>query len=188
MPTTGWAGGGFDLAFAYSLGNLYVYRSGALVTTVLITGGTDFSALFEEWRINSVEVSMMYGANSLAPGPNTGPQGPIFLAAFDPNDTSVITLGSILQYNSLRVIQMANVRGESGAVMKMTPRAQLNATAATTGISALAPVGQFFSTDNVAIQHNGMKLVYDPAGSSYAAVIGTVTFYFKINYSFRGSK
>lgn len=189
VPTTGWGGSGlFDLEFSFSLTQMLVYRGGTLFSTTSITGGTDFTPLFEEWRINTVEIGMMYGANSVAPGPTTGPIGPILLAVFDPNDTSAVSLSSILQYNGVRVIQIANVRGESGACYKFQPRIQSNSASNAAGVAILQPPSQWISTDAPTAPHNGFKVFYDSAASTYASTIGSVSFYVKLNYSFRGTK
>jgi len=187
-PTTGWNAGGFDIEFDFSLSQVTLYIAGTVAANIVIPGSGDFTALFEEWRINSVECAFMYSANSFQAGPATGPTGPILIFAFDPNDTSVTSLSSIVQTNGSRIVQMANIRGESGYVSRFVPRIQAQTTTGATGRALLSPPGQWVSTDLPSAIHNGLKVFYDSAGSTYASVIGTVQCYFKINYSFQHTK
>ena len=189
IPSSGFNGTSlFDMEVDFSLSNVTYYLGGVVSGGGTVTGNTDFTALFEEWRIDSIEVAIMYGANAIAPGPVTGPQSPILIIAFDPNDLSATSLSSILQVNGNRIIQIANIRGESGFVTRFRPRVQAQATTVASGKSLLMPLGQWVSTDAPTTSHLGLKVFYDNAASTYAQAIGTLQFYFKIHYSFQHTK
>lgn len=189
-PSSGINSSGFyDLSIDFSLSEMNLYVGGTVSNTVSIPGSTDFTALFEMWKIDKVELSMMFSSNAVSPGTITAPTSPILVVAFDPNDTSVTSLNSLLQVNGNRIIQIANIRGESGYTTSFVPRckAQSN-TVPVTGNGLLMPIGQYISTDSPATTHNGIKMFYDNAKSTYASTIGSLSMYVKLHYSLVRSK
>lgn len=185
-PATGWNGTAFDLQIAFSLTATLFYIAGTLYSTASNPGAADFVTLFDEYRLDSVEVSMMYGANSNAPGTLATPQLPIMNIVFDPTDSSTISLSSILQYQNLRTAQLGTNAKDAGYVVKCNPRPVLTAGGSATAVSPdSAP---WLNKDVTNVAHYGLKLFYDNAGSTFVAVIGSVTFYTKYNWSMRCSQ
>jgi len=175
-PATGWNGtSNFDLELAFTLNNTLVYLGGALAFSLANPGASDFISLYDEYRIAGVEVSFMYGANAVAGGPATTSQLPILDIVFDPSDTSVTSLSSVLQYENLRTVQLGNQRTSDGFVVKCCPVPTIDRL--TTGM--IPKTAPFITVDDPATVHNGLKIFYDSGGSTSAAVTGLVTMYFR---------
>lgn len=185
-PATGWNGTAFDLQIAFSLTATLFYIAGTLYSTASNPGATDFVTLFDEYRLASVEVSMMYGANSVVPGTAATPQLPIMNIVFDPTDVSTISLSSILQYQNLRTVQLGNQRTDAGYVVKCSPRPLISAGSLATAMSP--NVAPWLNKDVTNVAMFGLKIFYDNAGSTFVAVTGTVTFYVKYNWEMRNSQ
>ena len=184
-PSTGWNAAGFDLGLTFSLNSTNFYIAGALAGTAANPGASDFTALYDFYRLDSVEVSMMYGANMFAPGTAAVAQLPIMNIAFDPSDISTFSLSSILQYQNLHTVQMGNIRTQNGYVVTCRPVPLLTAGGTAT---AVVEVNPWLSKDTPTIPYYGLKIFYDSAGSTAATVIGVVSFYIKYHWSFKLSQ
>jgi len=64
VPNTGFNGVAFDLEMGFSLQNTTVYLGGALTTTFTNPGYTDIVNMFQEWKIDEVEVMVLYSNNA----------------------------------------------------------------------------------------------------------------------------
>lgn len=184
-PSTGWNATGFDLEVVFSLSSTAFFIGGVLAATASNPGSSDFTALFDLYRLDSVEVSIMYGVNSNAPGIVSTAQLPIINIVFDPTDSSAISLSSILQYNNLQTVQLGNQRNNNGYVIRCKPRPLLTATGSAV---AAAETNPWISKDVPAVQYLGLKMFYDSAGSTATTVIGQVSFYVKYNWSMKLSQ
>jgi hypothetical protein len=184
-PSTGWNAAGFDLEISFSLNNTSFYIGGVLAGTAANPGASDFTALYDFYRLESVEVSLMYGANMFAPGTAAVAQLPIMNIAFDPSDLSVTSLSSILQYQNLRTVQLGNQRTQNGYVVSCKPRPLLTGGGSATAVVETNP---WLNKDTPTIPYYGLKIFYDNAGSTAATVIGIVSFYIKYHWAFRLSQ
>jgi hypothetical protein len=170
----------------FTLANTQFYLGGALQANASNPGSSELIALFDEYRIDSVEVSLMLGCNSIQGGTAATAQLPILNIAFDPNDTSVTSLSSILQYQNLQIVQLGSNITQNGYVMKIRPTPLTTVGGVLSGTpSTRAP---FISTDQPGVQHFGLKIFYDPAGSTLATVFGTLSIYVKYNLECKVSK
>lgn len=184
-PSTGWNASGFDLEISFSLNSTNFYIGGVLAGTAANPGASDFTALYDFYRLDSVEVSLMYGANMFAPGTAAVAQLPIMNIAFDPSDISVTSLSSILQYQDLHTVQMGNQRTMNGYVVQCKPRPLLTAGGTATAVVQENP---WINKDTPTIPYYGLKIFYDSAGSTAATVIGIVSFYIKYHWSMKLSQ
>lgn len=185
-PATGFnATGNFDAEYTFSLSQTLRYLAGAISSTISNTGSGDFTPLYDEWRIDAVELAFMFGANSFVPGSLVTPMLPIMNIVYDPTDSSAISLSSILQYQELHTVQLGNQQQSSnGYTLRCKPLPRIIAGTTTT---YLVPTNtQWCNIDSPSVEHFGVKMVYDPAGSS-AGTIGSLTIYVKYFYSFRRS-
>lgn len=165
----------------FSLNETRVMFAGALVATVPNPGAADFVALYDEYRLDLVEISFMFGANTVSAGSVSSAMLPIINVVFDPSDTSVITIGSILQYQNVQTVQLGNTRTQNGYVMSFKPVPAITAGGATASLIPTNPV--WLTADAPTVRHNALKLVYDAAGSIQATQIGTLTMYIKYHWS-----
>lgn len=184
-PSTGWNALGFDLAIVFSLSSTAFFVAGALAATASNPGSADFTALFDMYRIDSVEISMMYSVNINSPGIASTAALPIMDIVFDPTDSSTISLSSILQYNNLQVVQLGNQRTPNGYTFRVNPRPLLTATGSNVAAAELNP---WISKDTPTVNYLGVKIFYDSAGSTLTTVMGQVNFYVKYNWSMKLSQ
>ena len=183
-PTTGFNGVASDMEIAFSLNATNFYLGGVLASSASNPGASDFLALYDEYKIDQVEVALMYGGNSVTPGVPGTIQLPILLVVFDATDTSATSLSSMLQYQNLNVVQLGNNRNSSGYTFKCAPRAQT-----TVGGSAVAGSSvTWINIDTPSVNHLGVKVFYDSAGSTLASIAGTLQVYVKYHLSMRSSR
>jgi len=184
-PTSGFNTVGFDLSIVFSLNATQFFIGGVLASTASNPGASDFTSLYDQYRLEGVEVAFMYGANLIAPGLATAAQLPIMNIVFDATDVSTISLSSILQYQDLHVVQLGNQRTQNGytVVCKPRPLSTLSSTAQAGVMNA-----PWISKDTPTVGHYGIKMFYDSAGSTLNAVMGTLTMYVKYKWAFRLSQ
>lgn len=185
-PTTGWnASSNFDLGLTFSLASTFVYLAGTLNSTQSNPGSGDFTALYDRYRLESVEVSLMGGTNMYPAATGAAAQLPIMNIVFDPSDISTFSLSSILQYQNLHTVQLGNQRTQNGYVIKFKPRPLLTAGGSAVAASELNP---WISKDVPSTPYYGLKIFYDAAGSALATQISAVSFYVKYNWAFTSSQ
>jgi len=186
-PSAGFGLGGFDLEMDFSLNQTKIYIGGSVISTVTNPGGSDFFSLYDEWKIDMVEVATMIGFDNIVPGVLSTPQLPIFNYAFDPSDTSTITLGSILQFENVQTVQMGVQRGQDGFVVRFKPVPGLPIvnTGGSVTFGTVPEKAGWMSMDLTTTPHNALKIVYDPAASTNNSIIGSVTFYIKYHFSMK---
>lgn len=179
----GWGAGGFDLEMVFTLSNTLFLRGGVAYSTVANPGASEFIALYDEYRIVGAEVAIMWSSNDVLPGASTAPHLPILNIAFDPSDSSVISLASILQYQNLQTVQMGNQRTQDGYVVKFKPVPNLTAGGSQ---GAVVPSSSpFLQTDTPFVEHYGLKIFYDNCGGTSTATSGTMSFYIKYHYEMK---
>lgn len=184
-PSSGFNAVGFDLSIVFSLSTTQFFIAGVLASSASNPGASDFTSLYDQYRLEGVEVAFMYGANAFAPGLANTAQLPIMNIVFDPTDVSIISLSSILQYQDLHTVQLGNQRTQNGYTVACRPRplATLSSTA-----QAGIQVAPWISKDTPTVGHYGIKVFYDNAGSTLNAVMGTLTMYVKYKWAFRLSQ
>jgi hypothetical protein len=181
------ASGNFDFGYTFSLSQTIRYIAGTASSVISNPGSGDFTALYDQWRIDAVELAFMFGANSVSAGALATAQLPIINMVFDPTDSSTISLSSILQYQELHTVQLGNQQNTSnGYTIRMVPTARL--LDGTTTTYAVADPIKWVSIDSPAVEHFGIKCFYDNAGSTLTTVIGSVTVYVKYFLSMKRSK
>lgn len=181
MPTAGFASLGNDIEIGFALSNTYTYVGGGALGVIPNPGSSDFTTLYDEYRIDGVEVSFLWSSNAFTPGNGTAAL-PIINIVFDPSDTSAVSLSTALSYQNVQTLQMGNQRMQNGFVVRCKPVPNIT----TPGTGQVVPTSApWMSVDTPNIIHNALKFVYDPAGSAVATSIGTLSLYVKYHLSFR---
>ena len=123
----------------------------SLASTITIVGGSadvvtpnpgasDFYPLFDEYRIDAVEVGIMYSNNAFGPcAAATSPIMPILNLAFDPSDSATTALSTILQYQNLQTVQLGNQRTQDGFVVRCAPVPNVDVQTQTATIGTMVP-------------------------------------------------
>lgn len=170
------------MGISFALDNTNFFAGGVLQSAASNSGYTDFTALYDSYKLEKVELAIMWSTNAYAPTTTGGALLPIFNIVFDPNDVSVTSLSSILQYRNLRTVQMGNLRNTAGYVMEIHPVPAISAIGGTDAVTLMQP---WLNIDQPDIPHYGVKIFYDDASSSLATNIGTVSFYVKYHWAFK---
>jgi hypothetical protein len=180
VPLTGFAGTGFDIEMTFSLQNTYVSVAGGAAVTYVNPGYGDIVNLFQEWKINFVEVMFLYSNNCSQI--NNTVNLPVLQVAADFVNATATTSSQMLQYQDMKVIQLGNYRGDAGPVFKLKPRFGIG-----TGPTFIPNGSEWLSTLAPTTQHNCLKVYYDSFASASATSVGSLGFYVRYNISARKS-
>lgn len=182
----GWGaspGFGSDLSFTFSLQKVYIYLGGISTWTANVPNYTEFTNLFNEWKINSVKVTFYYSNNNSSLNTPTTAL-PLINVVFDPTSAAALGLAGAQQFPGVKTFQLGNgAYGPPSFLVKPKPLAlQYNGvTSAYAQSSDLWISSQYPET-----QHYALKVVYDPTvAPGTSTLIGNVNFYFEFDLSFR---
>lgn len=178
--------GSNSIQIKFSLKNLYCDFGGS-VGVIQMPNYTDFTSLFEQYRVTGAQLQMFFNRNSdsTATGGATLP-----LVAFIKDYVNGVPLGSLgeaLQYGNVELKQFGNTRGESPAVkVALSPKVAIETNDYGVFPAAVATSGQWFDTHYPDLPWYGVKGWYDnqTTGAGGAAV-GTISLYVKVFYEFR---
>lgn len=197
---SGWnATSRFDLSFAFTQNTIQVYSGGSVISSWSVPGATDFTPLFQWWRINYVDFQLFsgatnFGANNTPAVPPTNSQA-VWNLVFDPNDTDAISLSSILQYENLRTVTLPVNRSVDGLVLRFRPTPLVGG--AQVGSTAVRPAfrpekvraNPWVDMAQLSIPHYGVKTFLDVGMSQSGPndYIQALSCYVHISYSFCGT-
>lgn len=165
-----------------------VYLSGAVAGSTLldvfgrsgfslanVTNYTEFTALFDMYRINGVKVRFMPRANSSEAGTNQGLVK--FFTVVDYDDVSVPTsISQLLQYENVKI---TNTARDHTRYFKPKIAAQVFQNAVGTGY---APRSGWIDCDNPTVEHYGLKWALQqlPAGNQSMDI--AITYYMSFKH------
>lgn len=190
IPATGLGGtASFDMQFTFSLQQTLIYIHGVLVSTVANPGYTDFTSLYDEYALESVEMSFMVDLNSVNPGAAGTMSLPLLNIVYDPNDSATCSLSDVLQYQDLHTVQLGNQRSQNGYVLKFKPTPLVTASVPDGSFAGSRTFGglNWLATRYPTVPHLGVKLFYDNCGSTLATEGGSLVFYIKYNWKMKVS-
>jgi len=182
---------GSTLQFVFTLGGVGIYIDGALAFTAPLPSYTEYTALYDNYRIDKVEIMAMttYDGNNVTAGTVVG-QLPYIVFTEDYDDASATTATEIMQYTTAKWTNLTTgTTGKPMKLMSITPRAQMQMYAATTNNLAMAPAKLWLDAGSPSIPHFGFKMALDNPGNGIAyavnTLIGTVNFVFKFHLSMK---
>ena len=121
--SSGWYTTGPGLAFAFSLSYLEIVYSNSSGNQIPIPGSTELSSLFDQWRLDRVDLQILYSAtnhNATPSGTNTIVM-PVIHIVNDYDDGNVTSSWNPLEYPECRTIQLGqNPRGVRHTLWKPT--------------------------------------------------------------------
>jgi hypothetical protein len=165
-----------DFSIWFTTQSVYLWNSAANYSVASIPGYTDLAALFDEVKIDAVEVTIMSGCD-----PTTSANGSAAIAiCCDYNDKAAITLGDIQQYADCRTVLLAN-----NHIHKEIVRPKFLEYSLDSAGSAQASISRTgFTKSNLDIEHYGIKgaMMLVPPNTQ------RVVFTFKYKYICRVSK
>lgn len=183
--STGWAGtSSFALTVSATLATLDIFAGGTLVYQPVMPGLTDFTNLFDQYKINSIRFELYYAVNE-----NTLPSSnalPMVHIANDYNDTNNYTLADIQQYPNMYTFQLGK---EKPIVWYLKPRVRLDVLTNTgvTSSSAFNTTG-WIDTSSPSIQQLGTKIYCNTMGRTANTDIGNVVLMATFDMEFKNPR
>jgi len=155
----------FDMQITFAPGATRYHLSGAAVYADTLPSVTEFSNLFDSWRIEkvTVRIDVPMGLSNSAGSSFLVPQ---ILYAPDYNDSGAASKTDLLQYPQAKVHNFQK-DGFTPFMIEFSPRALLEVPSGvvSTAYSSL-PLGSWFRTSNMDSQHYGIKMLFDNYGST----------------------
>lgn len=193
---SGWnqRGPGFSLIF--SLSNVKLTFTDGFIITSAISGSTELSNLYDQWKVDKVDLQMFFSATTntmLSTGIITSSNVmPVISIVndFDNNDP----IEDIAQYPQVRTLQLGTTNGYPLRHTIYKPGA-IGTTEETVSSTVPGQVlrGQWFSTATPGIPHHCMKVKYNEfstAGPDFnpANIVGALKLRVKVFYSMRNPR
>lgn len=189
----GWGSAGTtSLNFGFTLGNVLGWLGGVFSITLPVTNASEFQALFDTYKVSNVRMKMFFtNNNSSVNSPATGM--PLIHICNDFDDVAEsMSVNTILEKAGVRTLQF-DAMNHAGLAHWVKPAAKqvIAQTDPATGVQTTSNAGIPFGSQWIDcavsnIVHNGVKLVYNNQGRSNNTDIGSMTFIFEIEYTFKG--
>lgn len=180
------------IGFSFGLRYINIFLGGAFFASLDVSNAAEFQALFDTYKINAVRMKMFFtNNNSSVNSPATGL--PLLHIVNDFDDAiENLSVNTILERAGVRTIQYdaTNAKGISHWV-KPAAKMVVQQTDRTTGVTSVSDAGvpmgaTWIDTAVSNVMHNGIKIVYNNQGRNNNTDIGSVTFMFEIEYTFKG--
>lgn len=181
------ASGFYDMEFSFSLSAVNVYIHGILVNSFAVPNSSEFSALFDQYCLDSVEVRPYFTNNSSGVS-NSALTLPIFNWVVDHDDTASVNLSDIQQYGDMKTFQLG-AQPCKAIIIKPRCTQLVYYNAVTSGYSQ-AKAGTWIDTANLAVPQYGMKCYIDPTVyvATGGSTLGYLNFNWKLNFRTRDTK
>jgi len=189
---SGFNGGSTCIGYAFNMQGVIFYLGGIYQGTINIANFSEFQALFDQYKINSVKMRMWFTNNNSSTGsPTVGMPLVHLVNDFDDIGES-LSIAAIQEKAGFRTFQFdaTNGRGQTNWV-KPVPRTVVSQNNADTGVETVSSAGTpygstWLDASSSNIIHSGVKIVYNNQGRSTNVDIGSMTVQFEINYVFKG--
>jgi len=185
---------GNGIGFSWSLDNLLVEYGNTSQTNVAIPGSAEFQALFDQWRIDRVDMKMYFSATNLGLSASTTHTFtcPVYRCVTDYDNQAVDSTEVLEEYPQCRTFQIADGRVFKHTVYKpgANQSTQVDTGADVPSTNKRSP---WCETSVPGVSHYGIKVKYDPFNVTIPDytpdyIVGCVKFNFKIYYSMKLAK
>jgi len=191
--STGFGGSGTSLNWGFALGRIIGFLNGSFTYAPVVGGASEFQALFDYYKINSVKMQMFYSKTVSETSTTVTTGMPIMIIANDFDDIAEsMTLSTMNERVGCRHVQFdaSSQRGVTHYI-KPKPNSVVVQTDVATGALSTANAGVVFGTQwldcaQSNIVHNGIKIFYDNQGLTTSVALGNITFVFDVEYVFKG--
>lgn len=178
----------FNMQFAFTLAGVAVSIGGVANTTLPLPNYSEFTSLYDQYRIDWVECKFSFSNNNSS---NTSPGTtlPIFYLAKDYNDSKNATVTDLQQYSTQQQWQLGNAQGRDGIkTIAVKPNVDVALfQGLTTGYGRGKPM--FVDTSSPDVLHYGVKIAYDPINFPAAAtLVGYLACTFVYHMSLKNTK
>lgn len=179
----------FNMQFNFTLQGVNASFGGAAPTMLTLPNYTEFTALYDQYRINWVDCEFMF-SNNMSNVTSPGTTLPVMYLAKDYDDSNVANYTDLQQYSTLQVWQLGQQQGRDGihhVRVKPNVDTAVYQSALVQGYARSKPI--FIDTSSPAVPHYGVKIAYDPIFTPAAATnVGYLTVNFKYHLTLAHSK
>jgi len=170
-PALGFFGAGNNLQINFSAGSSNININGVGVYGPALPNSSEFSAIFDQWRIKSVTIRLDWNYNSVGPSESAS-SPPLFYFVTDYDDSADAAVSALLQYPGVRTHSFLS-NGYTPIVYTFTPR-PLKDIAGSGLLTSYGPDMSmpFIRTAELTTPHYGMKIATAPLGATSTTVIG----------------
>lgn len=190
-PSTGWDARGYGISFTWQLQDLLVEYGDLSGVSVPIAGATELSRLFDQWRIDKVDMQCFFtGTETLAGTGSNIPMPTMYICNDYDNSNVAAGTTNLAEYAQTRTVQFNPVmNGIRHTIYK--PGVRSSVLIGTAGATSAANVvrSPWLDCGVADVNHFAIKCqalgvpFFDPNG-----FIGSMLFQFKIYYSMRNAK
>jgi len=200
--SSGFNARGLGMSIVWSLANMLVTAGDGVQYTPPVSGASELSTLFDQWRIDKVETHFLWSASnhqatSATAGSSTSANNivmPIINVVTDFDDNA--PTDNLQQYPQCRIMQLGTTNGPLQKHTVYKPGSTSVAEIIGAGVTAIGNVdrGKWHDCATTDIAHNAIKFAYtpfEPVGSfdfSVALVVGCLKIRSKIFYSMRNPR
>lgn len=183
---------GPGIALSFQLGQMKFWGSGGNNSQIAIPNYTEFTNLFDEWKIDYVKIKIMFTNNISNAINNPNPQysmpplPTLQLAVDTDDDVPPTSSNDLLQYQNLRT-RCFDTNGPE--YIQFKPKAQLATEAGNILATGYASnYGGWLNTSSAGTDYMGLKMFLDLGGTTTNAHFGDFVFYVTYGLKFRGVK
>jgi len=175
----GWnSSGRNDLCFTFLLDGVSVWLGGGFNTNTGLSGSSEFSALFDQYKIAGIKIEAFYSHNN-----STGVASnslPMLHITNDYNDsTTPFSNGDISQYSSCRTVQFNTTGHENNGSIKHFCKPKLASLVYAGVTSGYTEKVAYVDCQYTNVPHYGVKILYDNMATTGDLTIGTIVFRFQ---------
>lgn len=177
---------GTNLALRFSLTTVDVYLNGLLSSSFDLPGFSDFTNLFEEYRLDKIDIMVLptYANGQITTGAGAA-QLPWIVYISDSTDNDAETSLEMIQRQNAKFTQLTNIGQHPPYLCSVYPKAQLVLSGSST---PEAPTHRYISTADASIPHYGFKMALDDSYNGYTTntTICQLNIICRYHMSFRG--
>lgn len=178
----------FNMQFAFTLSGVKVYIGGVANTTLTMPNLSEFTNLYDQYRIDWVECKFSFSNNNSS-NSSPGSTLPIMYLAKDYDDSGVAGVTDLQQYSTQQQWQLGNAHGRDGIkTVNIKPNVDVALyQGVTSGYGRGKPM--LVDTSSPDVLHYGVKIAYDPINFPAAStLVGYLACTFVYHMSMKNSK
>lgn len=187
VANTGFFSAAFDMEINFCLNTSDIRLGGVSIYGPTIPSYTEFTSLYDDYRIKKVILRLDWSQNSYS-GSTTTIMPPLLYYVQDFNDSNAVSLSTILQYPEVKTHSFYQ-NGYKPLIMELTPRplVDLAGTGVGTGYGPTLEA-PWIRTSETNIPHYGVKIYGHNFDVATASATGFVNIMAAFELEFRGVK
>lgn len=178
----------FDIQLSFAITQVNVSLGGTIWRTIGLPNNSEFTSLYDQYRIDWVECEFFFSANSSGTNDATYPL-PIMYIVKDYDDSQSASVSALCQYNNVKTWQLGNQDSKNGKfVLRVKPNVDtLVFAGAISGYARSKPM--FIDTTSNTVPHYGVKMAFDPITAPGASrIVGFLSMNFKYHLTMMNTR